>query len=139
MATVDDTSGKLIAFAMDVSYTLTTDYKEIRTIDNSLPEDMAPAQIEVEVVCHTIKIPKESPIINGFAPSIFTHLDQAYIRIELRDKITGAYILLIPRALMTKRSGVIKARGIGSETWTFRGMAYQDELTLPQKPNRATK
>ena len=125
--------GEIIAFATSVTYVFETDYKEIREIDNSLPVELAPAGIRVEVTCSNIRIPLASPTLLGIQANIYSHLHQCYATIELKDRKNDTTILYIPKAMMVRREGSVGTRAVATETWVFKGMSAWDEK-LPYTP-----
>ena len=117
----------LVVFATSVSYTVTTDYKEVQGVDESLPEELAPTNIRVEVRCSNLRVPMESAAVIGVQPTILSHLQQRYVAIDIRDRATDKTILYVPKAMMISREGTIASRQLTNETWTFRGIGYWDE------------
>lgn len=98
---------QVAVYATNVSYSITTDFKEIQGIDNSLPDELVPTSIKVEVTCTNFRVPKESASALGLQPTILNHLHQRYINIEIRDRGTNDVILYVPKALLTNRDGQI--------------------------------
>ena len=128
---------EIVAFATSVTYLFETDYKEIREIDNSLPVELAPANIKVEVTCGNVRIPNLSPTVLGIQANIYSHLYQCYCTIEIKDRKTDALILYVPKAMMVRREGSIPSRGVATETWVFRGISAWDEK-IPKRPTMPT-
>jgi len=120
-------NGDLVVFATDVSYSIESEFKPLREIDNSLPAELTPGQISVQVVASGLRIPNGSPTLSRLFPTVLNAMRQPYCTIEIRDRLTDATILYVDRAQMTRRSGRVSARGMGSETWTFIGIAWWDE------------
>jgi len=125
---------QVMAFATSVSYVYETEYKEIQGVDNSLPEELAPTNIKVEVRCTNIRIPNESPTVSGIQANVYSHLEQSYVSIELKDRKTDAIILFIPKAMLVRREGTVASRGLASETWIFKGIGMWDEREPEQPP-----
>jgi len=114
-------------FATKVQYSVQTQFHEISTIDNSLPEELAPGNIVVEVRCTSFRVPKESASALAIQPTILNHLQQQYVSIEIRDRGTDDTMLFIPKAMLVDRTGVVEARRLANEIWTLRGIGYWDE------------
>lgn len=123
---IDDT---LMIFATSVTYSIMTDFKEINTIDNSLPEELAPTNIKVEVRCSNLRVPKESATVLGLQPTILNHLHQKYVSIEIRDRGTNDTMLYVPKAMLVSREGSISNRQLAGETWVLKGIGFWDERT----------
>lgn len=120
-------NGDLMVFATDVSYSIETEYKPLREIDNSLPAELTPGQIAIQVVASGLRIPFGSPTMSRLAPTIMNAMTQPYCTIELRDRLTDATILYVAQAQMTRRGGRVSSRSMANETWTFVGIAWWDE------------
>ena len=120
-------NNKVLVYAMQVSYDITTNIEEIHAIDNPLPEELAPTQIKVRVTCGVLRVPRESASVLALQPTILNSLHQPYTTIEIRDRQTDDVILRVGRAMMTRRTGQIATRQLAQETWTFVGIGYRDE------------
>jgi hypothetical protein len=120
-------NGKLVAFATDVSYVVETEYKIQPEIDNFLPAELFPNAVRVQVVMTGVKIPNGSPGVDLFQPTMLNMMSQPYAEIEIRDRATDLTLLDVPRAMMTRRTGRVSTRSLGSETWSFTGIGFWDE------------
>jgi hypothetical protein len=121
-------NGNLVVYATEVSYTIETENRPLYTIDNSLPEELVPGRIIVQVTCSKLRAPLDSASVEGIQPTVLNNLTQPYTTIQLRDRATDQVILFIPQAQMIRRSGRVGAKDLATETWTFSGLAYQDEM-----------
>lgn len=130
--------GNLMAFATSVSYTIDTTYKEIQGVDNSLPDELVPETIRVELTCTNLRVPKESASVLALQPTILNHLHQKYLSVEIRDRGTDDVLLYIPKALLVQRSGVIGSRALANETWVLKGIGYWDERPPEKAKEGAT-
>ena len=123
-------NNEVTVFATDVSYVLDTEFKAINEIDNSLPNELAPGQINVSVIVTNLRVSvSSSASIAQIQPTILNNMSQPYTSIELKDRATNETILYVPQALMTKRSGKTSKRALSTETWTFTGIGFWDERT----------
>ena len=120
-------ANNLIVFATNVQYSITTEYKEIQGVDNSLPEELAPTKISVTVRCTSLRVPQESASVLALQPTILNHLQQKYLSIELLDRGTNETILYVPKAMLVERSGIVATRQMANETWVLKGIGYWDE------------
>jgi len=123
-----------MAFATDVSYSLDTEFKVIREIDNSLPAELAPSLISVQVVASGLRFPFGTPTMTRLSPTILNIMTQPYVTIELRDRQTDATILYVAKAQLIRRGGRVSSRGMGTETWTFLGISFWDERNPSAPP-----
>lgn len=130
---IDD---NVFAYATSVSYTVDTDWKPVMSIDNSLPEELIPTNIQVSITCTNFRIPKESASVLALQPTILNHLHQGYISVEIRDRGTNDILLFVPKAMITRREGGVGARSLAHETWTMVGIGYWDERP-PEKAKEA--
>jgi len=128
----------MVVFATSVNYSVDTDYKEIQGVDESLPEELAPTSIRVEVRCTNLRVPMESASALGLQPTILSHLQQRYVSIDIRDRVTDKTILFVPRAMLTRRDGTIASRQLATETWIFKGIGYWDERTPEEAKDDAS-
>lgn len=120
-------NGQLTVWATEVSYVLETEYKPVLEIDNSLPAEIAPGRINVQVTCSSLRVPNTSPTVNLLQPTILNAMTQPYTSIEIRDRGTDTTILKVERAQLTRRAGRVSARGLSAETWVFVGIGFKDE------------
>jgi hypothetical protein len=121
---IDDS---VVVFATSVSYTVDTEFKEIQGVDESMPEELAPTNIRVEVRCTNLRVPMESAAVLGLQPTILSHLQQRYVAIDIRDRMTDKTILYVPKAMLVRRDGTVGTRQLATETWTLKGIGYWDE------------
>ena len=128
--------GNIVAFATSVSYTLETDYQEIREIDSSRAIDLAPTKLRYEVTCSNIRVPNNSPASSGISANLWSHMKQPYCSIAIMDRNTDATILFFTMAMLVRREGKIDSRGIATEVWMFRGLAAWDECEPNEPPTR---
>ena len=125
-------NGNLVVFATDASYTIETEYKPISEIDNSLPAELAPGAVRVQVTVSNLRVPFGSPTVDRLQPTILNVMTQPYAMLELRDRGTDSTILRVPKAMLVRRSGHVSARAMATESWTFIGIAFWDERTPAQ-------
>lgn len=127
-------NGRLVAFASEVSYVVETEFKAVHEIDNVLPAELFPNAVRVQVVMTAIRIPNGSPAVELFQSTQANMMTQPYAQIELRDRATDVSILVVPKAMMTRRTGRVAAKSLATETWTWIGIGYWDERSPTSKP-----
>lgn len=120
-------SDRLAIFATEASYTIETAHRPLLEVDNSLPNELAPGLIRTQVTVTNLRVPFNSPSVDRIQATINNNLTQPYVSIEIKDRSTDATILYVPQAMLTRRSGNIRARSLSSETWTFSGIGFWDE------------
>jgi hypothetical protein len=120
-------NNELMVYALAVQYQVVTEYKPIQGIDNPLPEELAPVNIEVSCILTNLRVPRQSASILALQPTMLNLMHQGYVSIEIRDRVTNDVMLYIPKAMLIKRTGAISARATGGETWFFVGIGYWDE------------
>ena len=128
-------NGNLTVFATDVSWSVETDYKPIPEIDNSLPAELSPGAIRVQVTVTNLRVAFGSPAVERLQPTILNAMTQPYTMIEVRDRGTDATIIRVPKSMLVRRTGHVSSRSMATESWTFVGIGYWDE----RAPGQAKK
>lgn len=131
-------NGQIKGFAFGISWKITNNVTEIRTIDDYLPYELAPSTIRVEGTISGFRIPGQSPNIEGYQADILSFLHQRYVQIEVRDSQSDNLIFLTKNALITGRSENIRTNALSEMSLSFVAIGYQDEK-VPKRPNNADK
>ena len=120
-------NNRVIAYATSCSYMYDTEYKPQKEVDNSLPAELTPGAINVQVTCNVTRVPLQSATGMALQPTIANNLSQPYMSIELKDRATDQTILFVPKAQLVRRAGGVNVRQMSSETWTLAGIGFWDE------------
>lgn len=131
-------NGKIKGFAFGISWKITNDVTEIRTIDDPLPYELAPSIIRVEGTISGFRIPGQSPNAENYQADIMSFLHQRYVQIEVRDSQSDNLIFLTKNALITGRSENIRSNALAEMSLSFVAIGYQDEK-VPSLPENADK
>lgn len=132
---------QLLFFANSVNWHIVHNQFDVLTVDSSIPEEIVPTHVMVELTCRTFRVPDLTATKLQIEPHMMDTLTHRYLEIVVEDRQSGATILKIPRAVMTSRTGGTGARSLMTETWSFRGIGFLDEtypsgITVkPKKPN----
>lgn len=126
-------NGRIVAYAMSVRWDVRHENKELRVIDSLLPQEIMMTGLSVSLVCTSLRVPNKSATQLQFEPTVMNLLQQGYATIELKDRATDATIIYVPRASLVRRSGVVAAKQLSTETWVFKGIGFWDE----QEPEKA--
>ena len=129
-----------VAFAFSVSWNVRTDAVEIYTIDDPLPWEIAPKQIEVTGTLGLLQIPGQSPNAMNFQADAGAFLANQYISIEVKDAATDAIIFKAGSAMITGQQGQINSEQMASTTLTWRAVGWQAENPpVELKPEKTDK
>jgi hypothetical protein len=130
-------NNRLTVFATDVSYQVETEFRTINEIDSSVPNELSPGKINVNVTVSSLRVALNSVSVDRIQAKINNNMSQPYSSIEIKDRGTNQTILFVPQAQLVRRAGSVRARGLGTESWTFIGIGYWDERT-PKAPELTT-
>lgn len=120
-------NGKIVGFAFGISWNIETSVTQIDTIDDPLPYELAPAQINVTGQISGFRIPGSGPTQQLIQGDILSFVHQRYIEIEVRDTQTDNLIFLTKRAMITSRSESIRSDALAEMTLNFRAIGWADE------------
>lgn len=125
-----------VAFAFGITWRVDTLYTEINTIDNILPEELAPKAIKVSGNISALHIPGQGIGVQLWQPDVLSFLFHQYITIEVRDSTTGQLLFFAPKAAITSRQEDIKVDELAQVALSFIAIGFKDEKT-PEVPNNA--
>jgi hypothetical protein len=122
-------NNKLAGFAFSVSWKITTESTEIRTIDDYFPYELVPNRIMVEGTIGAFHIPGQSVTQEFIQANALSFLFHKYITIEVRDSATDQVLFKTNNAVITSRSEDLTAEQLGKIQLTWRAIGWQDELS----------
>ena len=125
--TVIKVNGNLVGFAFAVSWQISTDATEIRTIDDPIAYELAPRQISVGGTIGGFIIPGKSPQAELLQTDLANFLMNKYITIEVRDSATDTIIFKTNRAMVTGSSGSTSAEKPAEMSLTWKAVGWQAE------------
>lgn len=136
--TVIKINNKLIGFAFGISWHITTENIEIKTIDDYLPYELVPNRIMVEGTISAFHIPGAGVSAQLIQSNVLSFLFHKYITLEVRDSSTDALLFLSNRVVITGRSEDMSIERLGQVQLTWKAIGWSDEMN-PQVPSDADK
>lgn len=122
-------NNKLAGFAFSVSWKITTESMEVRTIDDYFPYELIPNRIMVEGTIGAFHIPGQSVTQEFIQANALSFLFHKYITIEVRDSATDQILFKTNNAVITSRSEDLTAEQLGKIQLTWKAIGWQDELS----------
>lgn len=119
---------KLAGFAFGIQWKIDTQQREIVTVDDYLPHEIAPQRIHVTGSINSLHIPGSSVTKEQFQSSVLSFLAHQYIEIEARDSQTDELLFYTSKAVITTRTENLQAGQIGNITLDFIAVGWKDEL-----------
>ena len=126
-------NGAIVGFAFGISWRITTQVIENRTIDNYLPYELIPQMITVDGTISALHIPGQGVGVKLWQPDVLNFLSQQYISIEARDSATDQLLFYTAEAMITSRTEDIRVDQLANTTLTFKAIGFIDERT-PSTP-----
>lgn len=126
-------NSKIIGFAFSISWRIQTSFTEIDTIDNILPDELAPRRIQVDGSISALHIPGRGAGIQLWQPDVLSFLFHQYITIEVRDSQTNNLLFFAPKAVITTRQEEIRVDDLAQVSLSFQAIGFRDEKT-PESP-----
>lgn len=122
-------NGNIVGFAFDVSWRINTPVKQILTIDDYLPTELAPQRVTVDGTISALHIPGQSAGTLMWQADVLNFLSQQYVSIEVRDSATDQLMFFTAEALVTGRSEDLKVDSLSQVQLTWTAIGYLDERT----------
>jgi hypothetical protein len=120
-------NGRAVGAGFAISYQLGSEATEIRTVDSTIPAELAPSRISARLSIQVFRTPDNDPVLLGIAPTgdgVGYH-KQKYISVEMRDKDTDQTVLYLPKCLIVSRSGSVSAEDLLVETWSLVSLGWK--------------
>jgi hypothetical protein len=128
-------NNKLVALCTNVSYEISTDWSEIRGVDELIPNDLAPMAYSVKGTMSLYRVPNRSPVNDFLHQDMFRGMIWPYTTIEIRDKRTDELIMLVKRAAITSRAESFAKNQLTTTSLSFVGIGFRDEAMPEVLPN----
>lgn len=119
-----------VAYANNVQFTSNLKYEEIREIDGLEVVEFAELGTEVTFTAQQFRINFNSAKAKGWEPSLNSLLKQPELTATVFNKFDGATVMTLQGLKLVGRQGSVDARGVYTETLTFRARAFYDEAGL---------
>lgn len=118
---------ELVGFAFQVSWEINTDVKEIFTVDEYVPADMAPSLLTVKGSLGAFHIPGNGPGTKQWQATLKSFLVHKYIAIEVRDSQTDELLFYTNKAVITNRSQSMQIGSLSKMQLQFKAIGWLDE------------
>lgn len=120
-------NGNQVAYASSVTFNESIQLEEINVLDRLEVVEHAETGYRVDLSCQNFRVANQSVKQLGLMPKLGQILTQGELTAEVIDRVSGATILLMEGVKLESRQTSADARGVMSETWTFRGRKSSDE------------
>jgi len=127
---------KIFGFAFAVSFNITTEHDENRTIDSYIAPELMPSRITVNGTLSMFHIPSRGPTQELVQANALSYLMHKYITIDISDQTTGQTIFKTNKAVITNRAQTLQAGEISTIQLTWKALGWSDEL-IPTEPKGA--
>ena len=120
-------NGTQIAYASSVTYNENIQLEEINVLDRIDTLELAEVGYRVDLSCQTFRVQNQSIKQLGIMSRLPDILTQGELTAEIIDRTTNAVILLMEGVKLESRQTTADARGVMTETWSFKGLRSTDE------------
>lgn len=125
-------NGDVIGAALEVSWSVNSEMREIRTIDSYVPWEIVPGQITISANLKRIIDPNRQAASDGLYSTITSHLHQPYASIEVVDRIGG--LVFLARGMFKDLKGTVANQQLGVESVSFIGYYWKENVTQRFSP-----
>ena len=119
--------GIQVAYASSVTYNENIQLEEVNVLDQLAVVEHAEVGYRVDLSCQSFRVANQSVKQLGLMPKLNQILTQGELTAEVIDRTTGAVLLLMEGVKLESRQTSLDARGIMTESWTFKGRKSSDE------------
>jgi hypothetical protein len=119
--------GSQVAFASSVTYNENIQLEEVNVLDQLEVVEHAEVGYRVDLSCQNFRVANASVKQLGIMSKLNQILTQGELTAEIVDRATNAVILLMEGVKLESRQTQVDARGLMTETWTFKGRKSSDE------------
>lgn len=120
-------NGRISASFSQVSWDIQTEGKEIQTIDDYLPHEIAPSRISVTGTLGGFRIPGQGPTKELQQANVLSFLMQKYVAIEVRDSQTNELLFFTAKAQITGHSENHSSENLSNVTLKWKAVGWKDE------------
>lgn len=126
-------NGRISASFSQVSWDIQTDGREIQTIDDYLPHEIAPTRISITGTLSGFRIPGQGATVELQQANMLSFLMQKYVVIEVRDSQTNELLFFTSKAQIIGRSEAYQSENMGNVTLRWKAVGWKDEQA-PELP-----
>lgn len=120
-------NGTQIAYASSVSFNENIQLEEVNVLDRLEVLEHAEVGYRVDMSCQSFRVQNQSVKQLGLMSRLGDILTQGVMTAEIIDRVSGAVILLMEGVKLESRQTQVDARGLMTETWSFKGIKSSDE------------
>lgn len=129
-------NGKPVGAAFDVSYNVSTQFTEIRTIAQFLPWELVPGQMMIKASLKRVMNPDRTFGGDGLYSTIQAVLHQPYSSLEVRDRLGN--LLFYAKGMFSDIQGSITSNQLGVESIQFIGYYWRENVSQEYEPEGKT-
>lgn len=123
-------NGIQVAFASSVDYNENIQLEEVNVLDNLAVQEYAEVGYRCELSCRAFRVANQSVKQLGIMSKLNDILTQGVLTAEIIERTSNTVLLLMEGVKLESRQTTIDARGVASETWSFKGIKASDEAGL---------
>lgn len=120
-------NGDQVAYASNVSFNESIQLEEVNVLDRLEVLEHAEVGYRVDFSCQSFRVANSSVKQLGIMQRLGSILTQGELTAEIIDRTTNAVILLMEGVKLESRQTSVDARGLMTETWSFKGRKSSDE------------
>jgi hypothetical protein len=125
-------NGKTIGAALEVSYSVTANTTEVRTIDQFLPWEIVPGQMLIKANLRRIVDPDRTLGGDGLYTTMQAYLHQPYASIEIRDTLGN--LQFYAKGMFVDLQGSVQAGQLSVEGVSFVGYYWRENVKQDYTP-----
>ena len=120
-------AGNQVAYSSSVTYNENIQLEEVNVLDHIETIELAEVGYRVDMSCQNFRVANQSVKQLGIMSRLNDILTQGELTAEVIDRVTGATLLLMEGVKLESRQTSVDARGLMTESWSFRGRKASDE------------
>ena len=120
-------AGNQIAYASNVTFNENIQLEEVNVLDKLEVMEYAEVGYRVDLSCQTFRVAGSSVKQLGLMQKLGAILTQGDLTAEVVDSVTNTTILHMEGVKLESRQTTVDARGLMTETWSFKGIKSSDE------------
>lgn len=120
-------NGTQVAYASNVTFNENIQLEEVNVLDQLNVLEYAETGYRVDMSCQTFRVANASVKQLGIMQKLGDILTQGVMTAEIIDRVSNATILLMEGVKLESRQSSVDARGVMTETWSFKGIKSSDE------------
>lgn len=126
--------GKTIGAALEVSWSVSGQMVEVRTIDNFAPTEIVPGQMGIKMSLKRVVDPRRTLGGDGLYSTMTSYLHQPYASVEVRDRMGN--VIFLARGMFTDLKGSVSNGQLGVESVDFIGYYWRENVSQEFSPQK---